>query len=140
MKALTLWQPWASMVALGYKTIETRSWATDHRGPLAIHAAKVMPHEAELACYENETIYNILQRNGLTVCNLPRGFVIAIVRLHTIQKTEDALALGLVNDVNLALGDFAPGRYAWTLNNITAVEPVRSIGGQRIWNFVEPGD
>jgi len=40
MKAITLWQPWASLVALGVKTIETRSWATSYRGPIAIHAAK----------------------------------------------------------------------------------------------------
>ena len=39
VKALTLWQPWASLVALGVKTIETRSKpTTDHRGPVAIHA------------------------------------------------------------------------------------------------------
>lgn len=43
MKALTLWQPWASLVALGIKTIETRSWSTQYRGPLAIHAAKRKP-------------------------------------------------------------------------------------------------
>lgn len=40
MKALTLWQPWATLIAIGAKTIETRSWSTNHRGPLAIHAAK----------------------------------------------------------------------------------------------------
>ena len=40
MKALSLWQPWASLVALRVKTIETRSWSTSYRGPLAIHAAK----------------------------------------------------------------------------------------------------
>ena len=39
MKVLTLHQPWASLVALGVKTIETRSWSTQYRGPLAIHAA-----------------------------------------------------------------------------------------------------
>ncbi len=38
MKVLTLHQPWASLVALGVKTIETRSWSTKYRGPLAIHA------------------------------------------------------------------------------------------------------
>jgi hypothetical protein len=43
MKALTLWQPWASLIALGAKTIETRSWSTKYRGPLAIHAAKRRP-------------------------------------------------------------------------------------------------
>jgi activating signal cointegrator 1 len=40
MKALTLLQPWASLVAAGLKTIETRSWSTRYRGPLAIHASK----------------------------------------------------------------------------------------------------
>jgi hypothetical protein len=40
VKALSLWQPWASLVALGVKTIETRSWSTSYRGPLAIHAAR----------------------------------------------------------------------------------------------------
>ncbi len=40
MRALTLHQPWASLIALGVKTIETRSWSTSYRGPLAIHAGK----------------------------------------------------------------------------------------------------
>lgn len=43
VKALSLWQPWASLIALGVKTIETRSWSTKYRGPLAIHAAKRAP-------------------------------------------------------------------------------------------------
>lgn len=43
MKAITIWQPWASLIMLGKKTIETRSWATSYRGPLAIHAAKRKP-------------------------------------------------------------------------------------------------
>lgn len=38
MKVLTLWQPWASLIAAGVKTIETRSWRTSYRGPVAIHA------------------------------------------------------------------------------------------------------
>jgi hypothetical protein len=37
-KVLTLHQPWATLVALGVKTIETRSWSTNYRGPLLIHA------------------------------------------------------------------------------------------------------
>ena len=40
MKALTLTQPWATLVAMGAKRIETRSWTTNYRGPLAIHAGK----------------------------------------------------------------------------------------------------
>ncbi len=40
MKAITIWQPWASLLACGAKQYETRSWATSYRGPIAIHAAK----------------------------------------------------------------------------------------------------
>jgi hypothetical protein len=40
VKALTLTQPWATLVAVGAKKIETRSWRTDYRGPIAIHAGK----------------------------------------------------------------------------------------------------
>jgi len=43
VKALTLHQPWASLIAVGAKRIETRSWSTSYRGPLAIHAAARLP-------------------------------------------------------------------------------------------------
>lgn len=43
MNALTIRQPWASLIAAGVKTIETRSWSTKYRGPLAIHAGTSKP-------------------------------------------------------------------------------------------------
>jgi hypothetical protein len=43
MKAITIWQPWASLKACGAKEFETRSWATSYRGPIAIHAAAKKP-------------------------------------------------------------------------------------------------
>lgn len=36
MKAITIWQPWASLLAYGGKQFETRSWATSYRGPMDI--------------------------------------------------------------------------------------------------------
>ncbi len=50
MKALTVRQPWASLIAAGVKTIETRSWSTKYRGPLAIHAGAHRPTEGEELC------------------------------------------------------------------------------------------
>lgn len=50
MKALTIRQPWASLIAAGVKTIETRSWSTKYRGPLAIHAGK---HEPAVCAYQH---------------------------------------------------------------------------------------
>ncbi|WP_309145170.1 ASCH domain-containing protein, partial [Brevibacillus sp. HB2.2] len=40
MKAITIHQSWATLIALGEKRFETRGWSTNHRGPIAIHAAK----------------------------------------------------------------------------------------------------
>lgn len=50
MKAITIWQPWASLLACGAKEYETRSWATAYRGPIAIHAAaKKPPKQGDLS-------------------------------------------------------------------------------------------
>jgi hypothetical protein len=40
MKAITLWQPWATLLAVGCKHMETRSWPTKYRGEILIHASK----------------------------------------------------------------------------------------------------
>lgn len=58
MKALTLHQPWASLIAVGAKTIETRSWSTSHRGALAIHAGK---HRPECTQWEEGPFDDIVQ-------------------------------------------------------------------------------
>jgi hypothetical protein len=40
MKALSIHQPWASLIVHGIKTVENRKWRTNHRGPLLIHAGR----------------------------------------------------------------------------------------------------
>ena len=42
MKALSVRQPWASLIVLGLKDIENRSWATRQRGTVLVHASKGM--------------------------------------------------------------------------------------------------
>lgn len=69
MKAITLHQPWASLIALGVKTIETRAWSTNYRGPLAIHAAKTTKPwrnlEAPSLKSQRATINAILEAFGV---------------------------------------------------------------------------
>ncbi len=64
MKALSLRQPWASLIADGHKTIETRTWRTHYRGPLAIHAS-TRPHE-----------------------DLPTGGIVAVAWLYGCRPME----------------------------------------------------
>ena len=47
MKALSIRQPWASMIVYGFKPVENRSWRSHYRGPLLIHAGKKYDHEGE---------------------------------------------------------------------------------------------
>ena len=40
MKALSIRQPWAWLIAEGHKDVENRTWRTDYRGPILIHASQ----------------------------------------------------------------------------------------------------
>jgi hypothetical protein len=45
--ALSVKQPWATLLATGVKTVEVRTWSTARRGPLLIHASKVPDERPE---------------------------------------------------------------------------------------------
>lgn len=101
MKAITIWQPWASLLACGAKKYETRSWATRYRGPIAIHAAaKKMPGQENMPREAFDAITGALAKQygacrfdwhlGGTKVNgdgsdngfdMPRGAVIAVGEL-----------------------------------------------------------
>lgn len=104
MKALTLTQPWATLIAIGAKRIETRSWWTGYRGPIAIHAGKnLAPVGGEvglLAQCADATFFRALEPHvrvvhratpiGLTDTidpdELPRGCVVAIADLVDCKR------------------------------------------------------
>ncbi|MEK4348992.1 hypothetical protein [Paenibacillus sp. FSL P4-0184] len=85
MKAITIIQPWATLIALREKKFETRSWPTKYRGLLAIHAGKKIDKEA---CREPE-IRKALERHGYTEDNLSTGAVVAICKLSNCLKSVD---------------------------------------------------
>lgn len=85
MKALTIRQPWASLIALGVKTIETRSWKTDYRGPLAIHAGAAHVHHgnffmlARRAKTAGQLTFD--QEQTIRYAEVPFGAVVATANL-----------------------------------------------------------
>lgn len=140
MKALTLTQPWATLVACGAKRIETRSWTTSYRGPLAIHAAKGWRGEHRTACVI-EPFYTELRRalgpDANTIHDLPRGAIIATVDLVDVLLigSDGDLLIGYnVPPLEEAFGDFTSGRYAWMLANAQLVDPVQCRGALGLWN------
>ena len=132
MKAISLWQPWASAVAIGAKTIETRSWFTPHRGLLAIHAAK--KNTPDLREFFTWNACEPLRRAGITSFDqLPFGAIIATCRMMECLRTTD---LDGLTDQERALGDYSPGRYAWVFADIEPLEkPVPYRGFQSLFDW-----
>lgn len=149
MKTITLWQPWASLIwvaghpdpevsKLG-KHIETRSWATKYRGPLAIHAASKTPGCGIAACFQ-EPFATILNNAGFfkgKTVSMPCGVVVATCNLvDCVPITPEFVAT--LSEQERAFGDYTPGRYAWILEDIRQMDnPVPAVGMQRLWNWDE---
>lgn len=129
MKALTLTQPWASLVALGYKRVETRSWPIyrSQFSTIAIHAAKGMPKAARDFAEVEHTL-------GRIPGAIPRGAVVAVARLLDCRRTEEAA--GMVSGLERYLGDYSPGRWAWFLGYVYALsKPVPCRGALGLWEL-----
>lgn len=112
IRILTLWQPWASLIALGLKTYETRTWGTNYRGPIAIHAAK-RPMD-DLAQDVWEECLHAAGMKGSDI-ELPLGAIVALCRLANCEST-DVATLSDASFVDWLAGDFSGSRYAWKLD------------------------
>lgn len=138
MKAISLWQPYACLVAAGEKANETRSWPTSYRGPLAIHATKTMPPEAKYLCRE-EPFRTVLARIPDQYGPLVGGAVLAVADLVDCRRIDirfraHVIAHGLVNEMDF--GDYTTGRYAWVLSGVRRfVQPYPARGKQGLWDW-----
>jgi activating signal cointegrator 1 len=131
MKAATLHQPYASLVAVGAKRIETRHWPTSHRGPIAIHAARrsVAWRPWHLA----ERMLDLAGHPHHRVDELPSGMVVATATLADVVLTQD---LGSIPAREHAFGNFARGRFAWVLEGIRPLRrPLTARGQQSLWEW-----
>jgi hypothetical protein len=126
MKALTLTQPWATLVAIGAKQIETRSWRTFYRGPLAIHAAKSLPAWQ---------FRDVLEAHGINgFMELPLGAVIATCSLVECERITPG---NIPAAPEVDFGDYTIGRWAWHLSDVKAlIEPVPVRGSLGLWEWV----
>lgn len=140
MKALTLRQPWATLVAIGAKKIETRSWKTNYRGPLAIHASKRFPKSAREHSYQTAGlspwhILNVLTEAGYDPHLLPTGVVVATCILARVVCIEGGFRLP--KEPELSFGDYTQGRWAWFLRDVSRLpEPVPATGHLGLWKWL----
>src|SRR5687768_930637 len=131
MKALSLLQPWASLVVLGHKTIETRSWNTAYRGTLMIHASKGKSG-AEMSRLP------VFKKYIGDFAALPFGAIIGEVQLTDVVRI-DALpftqaAIDRLTLEERAFGDYRSGRFAWLLEDaVQYPEPISAKGALGLW-------
>jgi hypothetical protein len=131
MKAISLLQPWASLIMLGYKSYETRSWATKHRGPLAIAASA--GKQGREACAPGSDLAQLLSNHGLTFDDLPRAAVLGVCSIDSMHKMDETWDL-VLGEVELACGDYTNGRYAWALSKVQAFPtPIPCKGALSLW-------
>lgn len=167
MKALTIWQPWASLIACGVKQYETRSWPTKYRGPIAIHAAT---KNISASVSVDRVGKIVVEMMNIHRCppweKMPRGQIIATAELvnvwhivyHPGPNVDKARHIDIgaesmtedkhdphfgdyfvPTDMEIALGDWTPGRYAWELANVKPLPcPIPVKGKQGLWNFEIP--
>ncbi len=126
MKALSLTQPYASAIVHQIKRYETRGWPTSYRGELCIHASKGFPKWArEFADIESLRFPQLDE--------LPLGMIVGVCDLTACYQTATlAPTLSYVED---HWGDYAPGRFAFKIENVRILsEPVPVKGMLGIWN------
>lgn len=127
MKILTLTQPWATLMAIGEKRIETRGWRTKYRGPIAIHAAKgFQADNCRALCFRPGPIQQALARHGVestAQLSAVTGHIVAVVDLVDICCTDLDLSLMATRSLygipeEPRFGDYGPGRFAWITRDV----------------------
>lgn len=139
IRGLSLTQPWATLVAIGAKKIETRGWRTNYRGWLAIHATKTMSAD-DIRATQDALFQRALTPEIREAIRQPvRSAIVAVARLVECRWTGtwNDPTPDWVRELSLqekAFGNFSGGRLGWFLEDVSALqEPVPARGHQSLW-------
>ena len=160
MKALSLTEPWATLVATGEKKIETRSWKTPYRGLIAIHAAKNFPAWAKEAV--GVSFFKVLEKHGIfSPSDFTLGAIIGVTEIKACLSTNGQARLqfsagnieienGVVTKNEMSgvcykkplpgtaencFGDYSANRFMWFLENPQRLkDPIPCRGALSLWD------
>jgi hypothetical protein len=123
MKVITLKQPWASLIAEGIKKYEFRSWKTNYRGKILIHAGVGIDKDAMNKYKELHLEY-------------PSKQIIAEAEIVDCLKLNDELNDRIIEEKNIAYGSKRRSGYVWKLDNIKKINSNDVVNGQLgLWNY-----
>ena len=123
MKTITLKQPYASLIANGYKEYEFRSWKTSYRGELLIHAGISEDKQA-------------MKKFSLLNLDYPKSRVVAKVNLVDCIPIDDKFNKELKTLNNEVYGNKDRDGYAWKLELIEKIDSDEIIKGKLgLWNL-----
>jgi len=126
MKAITIKQPFASMIAAGIKEYEFRTWKTKYRGALLIHAGKGVDKKAMKKFEDYGLEYPsgcIIARVNLTDCiNVDDEF------REVLHKKNPSVYSSIVKHTEWE-------GYAFKLEDVEKIEPIPVNGKLSIWDY-----
>ena len=127
MKVLTIKEPFATLIKNKVKYIETRSWKTNYRGELFIHASKIPV----------QTLRNNILKDVIKDMKLNCGNIICKCNLvDCIYMTEEFIKKEKEKNKNSFIaGHYEVGRYAWVLEDVEPITPIKVKGQLGIWNY-----
>jgi hypothetical protein len=135
VKAISLLQPWATLWVLGIKINETRSWKTEHRGKLFVHAS--LGRDGEEFYNEVRPWLPKAAQSGLPADfhELPFGAILGSVNLIDCISINTTL-IRCSSAIEIALGKYVPGRYAWRADaGLELKRPIPCKGALSIWEI-----
>ena len=120
MKVLTLKQPWATLISEGLKEYEFRSWNTNYRGKLLIHAGVSIDKE-EIKKYNYD---------------YPKSRIVALVELIDCIKIDDKFNKMIKDKNSIVYGSKDRDGYAWKIKLIKKIDDNKEIKGKLgLWNI-----
>ena len=128
MKVISIKEPFATLIMNKMKLIETRSWKTNYRGELYIHASgKSLAKEYLNNQYVFELIKDLDMNYGNIICK--------VNLVDCIYMDEKFLKKIKKNKQEYNLGKYELGRYAWVFEDIVPITPIEAKGKLNIWNY-----
>ena len=134
MKVLSLQEPYATFIKEGFKKIETRSWKTNYRGKLLIHAGKSNKWLNEISDSRVKRLLELTSLNhGKIICQVD-----LVDCVYMDEQFIDEIKKN--NEIEYLLGIYKVGRYAWILDNIKIIDnPIEINGKLNLWEFEMDG-